>query len=257
MLNTVALAAAGASGALWVLWGRAPDRRRSAAATPRWPWGLALGSALAAGVIAGRTAGVVAGTVVAICSWCAAAVPTSRRRVHAAESAAQFAAILANQAQVSRTVVDALETAAPLATGPMARAAANLVSECRSVGVETAAGNFAATAETPAAEWLADVVAVAAASGGQWAPILGVLEAEAAETAATTRRFHRQVAANLPQLALATALGAAVVVGAAISNPDAWAWLTGPQGESVSIAAAVLALVICARPLSAAWEALR
>ena len=218
---------------------------------------LAGGTALVGVVIFGWTAGVVAGAIAGICSWCLVAVPTSRRRVHAAESVAQFAAILANQAQVSRTVVDALETAAPLATGPIARATAQLVREGRSLGVETAAQHFAASVDTPAGEWLADVVAVAAASGGEWLPILAVLEAEAAETASTARRFHRQVAANLPQLALATVLGAAVAVGSALVNPDAWAWLAGPQGQQVSLVAVTLAVVVCARPLSAAWEMLR
>ena len=258
MLRTVAVAVVGSGLAMWALWVPAPNRRApSATTTRRWPWLLCGGAALVGAVIFGWTAGAVAGAVSGICSWCLVAVPTSRRRVHAAESAAQFAAILANQAQVSRTVVDALETAAPLATGPIAGAAAQLVRDCHSLGVEVAAQRFGAAADSPAGEWLADVVAVAAASGGEWLPILGVLEAEAAETAATARRFHRQVASNLPQLALAALLGTAIAVGSALVSPDAWAWLAGPQGQKVGLVAAALAVVICARPLSAAWEMLR
>ena len=257
MLRSAALAVAGSGVAMWALWAPAPSRSAPTVRARRWPWTVAAGAALVGVVVFGWTAGAVAGAISGICSWSMVAVPTSRRCVGAAESVAQFAAILANQAQVSRTVVDALETAAPLATGPIASAAAQLVRDCRSLGVEAAAQHFAAAADTPAGEWLADVVAVAAASGGEWLPILGVLEAEAAETAATARRFHRRVAANLPQLTLAAVLGVAVAVGSALVSSDAWAWLAGPQGQQIGLVAAVLAVVICARPLSAVWEMLR
>ena len=257
MLRVAAFGLAGAGAALWTLLGTGPRSDRAAAEAMRWPW-LATGIAVfVSGLALGPTAAGLSGAIVGICSWCAACVARSRRNVAAAESVAQFAAVLANQAQVSRTVVDALETAAPLATGPIAKTASRLVDECRSVGVEAAAQQFADGADGPVAAWLADVVAVAAASGGQWVPILGVLEAEAAEAAGTARHFNRHVAANLPQLALAAVLGAAVAVGSALVSPDAWEWMTGPQGQRVGLAAVVIAVVTCARPLSSAWETLR
>ncbi|WP_420626213.1 hypothetical protein [Candidatus Poriferisodalis sp.] len=257
MLRVAALGLAGSGAALWTLLGTAPCTDRTVDGSIRWPW-LATGvAAFVSGLALGPTAAGLSGAIVGICSWCAANVVRSRRRVVAAESVAQFASVLANQAQVSRTVVDALETSAPLATGPIAQTASRLVSECRNVGVEAAAQHFAAGAEGTIAAWLADVVAVAASSGGQWVPILGVLEAEAAEAAATARHFHRHVAANLPQVGLAATLGAAVAVGSALVSPDAWAWMTGPQGQRVGLAAVAAAVAIAARPITSAWEMLR
>jgi hypothetical protein len=257
MLKFAALGVVGCAAALLALFGTGRRTSSRSGEAPRWPLLAAGGAAFVAGLAYGPTAAGVAGAVVGIGAWCAACIVRSRQRVDAAESVAQFAAILANQAQVSRTVVDALETAAPLATGPVAQTVAKLVDECRSAGVETAAQRFAAGAEGVLAAWLADVVAVAAASGGQWVPILGVLEAEAAEAAATARHFHRHVAANLPQLGLAAALGAAVALGSALVSPDAWAWLSGAQGQRIGLVATVIALAISARPLSSAWEMLR
>lgn len=257
MLRLAAFGVAGCTAALWPLIG---TRRRNSGhsdESPRWPLLVAGAVAFLTGLAFGPTAAGLAGAVVGIGAWCGACILRSRQRVEAAESMAQFAAILANQAQVSRTVVDALETAAPLATGPIAQTASRLVDECRSLGVEAAAQRFAAGADGAVAAWLADVVAVAAASGGQWAPILGVLEGEAAEAASTARHFHRHVAANLPQLGLAAVLGAAVALGSALVSPDAWAWLSGTQGQRVGLAATVVAAAISARPLSAAWEMLR
>ena len=254
MLKLVAFGIAGCTAALWLLFADAvPGRHREGSPT-RWPWAVTGVAAFVAGLAFGPAAAGLAGAVVGICAWCTAVILRSRRRVAAAESVAQFASILANQAQVSRTVVDALETAAPLATGPIAETASRFVSECRSAGVEAAAQRFATGTEGAVAAWLADAVVVAASSGGEWVPILGVLEAEAAENAATARHFHRHVAANLPQLGLSAALGSAVALGSALVSPDAWAWLTGSQGQRVSLAAICVAAAICTRPLASAWE---
>ncbi len=257
MLKLAAFGVAGCTAALWPLIGARRGNRGHGDEAPRWPLLVTGTVALVAGLAFGPTAAGLAGAVVGVGAWCTACIVRSRQRVNAAESVAQFASILANQAQVSRTVVDALETAAPLATGPIAQTAARLVDECRNVGVEAAAQQFAAGSDGPLAAWLADVVAVAAASGGQWVPILGVLEGEAAEAAATARHFHRHVAANLPQLGLAAALGAAVALGSALVSPDAWEWLSGTQGQRVGLAATVVAVAISVRPLSSAWEMLR
>ena len=257
MLKFATLGAAGCAAALWLLLGTGRRARARGEESPRWPLFITGAAAFVAGLAFGPTAAGLAGAVVGIGAWCGACIVRSRQRVSAAESVAQFAAILANQAQVSRTVVDALETSAPLASGPIAQTAAKLVDECRSVGVEAAAQQFATGSDGAVAAWLADVVAVAAASGGQWVPILGVLEAEAAEAAATARHFHRHVAANLPQIGLAVALGAAVALGSALVSPDAWAWLSGAQGQRIGLAAVVVAVAVSARPLSAAWEMLR
>lgn len=254
MLRLAAFGAAGCAAALWLVLVDASSERRSDGSPTRWPWAVTGLAAFAAGLAFGPAAAGLAGAVVGICAWCAAVIVHSRQRVVAAESVAQFASILSNQAQVSRTVVDALETAAPLATGPVAETASRFVSECRSAGVEAAAQRFASGTEGAVAAWLADAVAVAAASGGEWMPILGVLESEAAEAASTARHFHRHVAANLPQLGLSAALGAAVALGSAFVSPEAWAWLVGPQGQRVGLAAVVIAAVICARPLASAWE---
>ena len=257
MLRLAALGAAGCAAALWlVLADAGPDRYRVGSPT-RWPWAVTGIAAFVVGLAFGPAAAGLAGAVAGVCAWCAAVIVRSRQRVAAAESVAQFASILANQAQVSRTVVDALETAAPLATGPIAETATRFVSECRTAGVEAAAQRFATGAEGAVAAWLADAVAVAASSGGEWVPILGVLESEAAQDAATARHFHRHVAANLPQIGLSAALGAAVALGSALVSPDAWAWLVSPQGQRVGLAAIAIAVSICARPLASAWELTR
>ncbi|WP_419839606.1 hypothetical protein [Candidatus Poriferisodalis sp.] len=257
MLNFAALGAVGAGAALWTLFSDVVPVRRAERTSLRWPWLLSGAAAFVAGSLLGPAAAGLTAAVVGVGAWCAATVVRSRRRVAAAESVAQFAAVLANQAQVSRTVVDALETSAPLASGPIAQTAAKFVAECRSIGVEAAAQRFAAGDEGEVAAWLADAVAVAASSGGEWVPILEVVESEAAEAAATARHFHRHVAANLPQLGLAAALGAAVALGSALVSPDAWAWLSGPQGQRVGLAATVVGVALCARPLASAWEMLR
>ena len=257
MLRLAALGVAGCTAALWLLLADAGAERAAAGGTTRWPWVVTGAAAFVAGLAFGPAAAGLAAAVVGICAWCAAVIVRSRQRVAAAESVTQFASILSNQAQVSRTVVDALETAAPLASGPIAQTAARFVSECRSAGVEAAARRFATGTEGAVAAWLADAVAVAASSGGEWVPILGVLESEAAEDAATARHFHRHVAANLPQLGLSAALGSAVVVGSALVSPEAWAWLTGTQGQRVGLAAVTIAVAICARPLASAWEQTR
>ena len=257
MLKLAAFGAVGCAAALWlVLADAAPERHRDGSPT-RWPWAVTGISAFSAGLAFGPAAAGLAGAVVGICAWCAAVIVRSRRRVSTAESVAQFASILSNQAQVSRTVVDALETAAPLASGPIAETATRFVSECRSAGVEAAAQRFVTGTEGAVAAWLADAVAVAASSGGAWVPILEVLESEAAEAAATARHFHRHVAANLPQLGLSAALGAAVALGSAMVSPDAWEWLTGTQGQRAGLAAVAIAAAIAARPLTSAWELTR
>ncbi len=257
MLRFAVLGSAGAGAALWALFGDVARARRIEGRSTRWPWLTSGLAALLVGLMFGPAAAGLAGGVAGVCSWCAATVVCSRRRVAAAESVAQFASVLANQAQVCRTVVDALESAAPLASGPIAATAARFVDECRSIGVEAAAQRFAAGDEGAVAAWLADAVAVAAVSGGEWVPILEVVESEAAEAAATARHFHRHVAANLPQLGLAAALGAAVALGSALVSPDAWSWLSGPQGQRVGLAATVIGVALCARPLASAWAMLR
>ncbi|WP_420439440.1 hypothetical protein [Candidatus Poriferisodalis sp.] len=257
MLRFAVLGSAGAGAALWALFGDVARARRIEGRSTRWPWLTSGLAALLIGLLFGPAAAGLAGGVAGVCAWCAATMMRSRRHVAAAESVAQFAAVLANQAQVSRTVVDALETAAPLASGPIAETATRFVAECRSIGVEAAAQRFAAGDEGVVAAWLADAVAVAAVSGGEWVPILEVVEAEAAEAASTARHFHRHVAANLPQLGLAAALGAAVALGSALVSPDAWAWLSGPQGQRVGLAATLVGVALCARPLASAWEMLR
>lgn len=257
MLRVAALGAVGCAAALRLMLADAGAGGRSDPGPTRWPWAATGLAAFVAGLAFGPAAAGLAGVVAGVCAWCAAVVMHSRRNVAAAESVAQFASILANQAQVSRTVIDALETAAPLASGPIAQTASRFVAECRTVGVEAAAARFATGAQGALAAWLADAVAVAASSGGEWVPILEVLESEAAEAASTARHFHRHVAANLPQLGLSAALGSAVAVGSALVSPDAWAWLTGSQGQRVGLAAVVVAAVICTRPLAAAWESAR
>ena len=196
MLRIAALGAVGAGAALWTLFSDLAAARDAERASLRWPWLVSGVAAFLSGLLFGPAAAGLAAAVAGICAWCAATVVCSRRRVAAAESVAQFAAVLANQAQVSRTVVDALETSAPLASGPIAETVAKFVAECRSVGVEAAALHFAAGEQGAVAAWLADAVAVAASSGGEWVPILEVVESEAAEAAATARHFHRHVASK-------------------------------------------------------------
>ena len=260
MLKFVALGAVGTGSALWTLFsgpGQLLGNQQSESTSVRWPWLASGGAAFVAGLMFGPVAAGLASAVVGICTWCTAIIVRSNQRVQSAESVAQFAAVLANQAQVSRTVVEALETSAPLASGPMAPAVTKFVAECRSIGVDAAAARFAHGDEGAVAAWLSDAVAVAGSSGGEWVPILEVVEAEASEAAATARHFHRHVASNLPQLALALALGAAIALGSAFVSPDAWEWLSGPQGQRVGLGATVVGVAVCARPLASAWEMLR
>ncbi|HCB36832.1 MAG TPA: hypothetical protein DEP66_01080, partial [Acidimicrobiaceae bacterium] len=224
---------------------------------PLWPGFVAAAAGAAAALLTSPPLGVAAAVVVGVSLMCFATVPFSSRSVAAAESTARFAAVLANQATVSRTVTEALARAAPLIDGPVGVAARALVDDCRSIGVEAAAQRFAERVATPAASWLADVIGIAAAGGGQWAPIMAVLETEAAEVATTARHFHRHVAATLNQLGVATLLGAGIVVGAALLNPESWTWLTAGDGAGIALAMAAVAALTSWKLLSGAWEVLR
>ena len=204
MLNLAAFGTVGCGAALWLLFAgesRKQARRSGAAAgeSVRWPWLAAGSAAFAAGLAFGPSAAGLAGAIAGICSWCAACVV--REPAPGAVSG------------VGRTVRrDSGQSGTGLAHGRGCAGdlgAAGFWSDCphciesgRRVpqrGRGKRRHSVSPTAPTTrVGAWLADVVAVAAASGGQWVPILGALESEAAEAAATARHFHRHVAANLP-----------------------------------------------------------
>ncbi len=224
-------------------------------------WRTALLAGLAAGVACGATTtstlGVAAGLIAGATAGCLAVGPASRRNQERTDALARFAAILANQASVAPTVTAALERAAPLVGGAVGRYAHELVDECRSLGIDVAAHRFASVAQTPAAYWLADVLAIAARSGAGWVKIMRVLEAEAAAVAATARHFHRRVAATMTSLVAAILMGVAIVVGTSMLNPTTWAWLTSSQGGAVALICALAVALFTARLLLGCAELLR
>lgn len=218
---------------------------------------VAFATAVACGAMSTATLGVAAGLIAAAVICCLAVGPASRRNLQRTEAVARFAAILANQASVAPTVTAALERAAPLVGGTVGRHAHRLVDECRSLGVDAAAQRFAHDAATPAAHWLADVLAIAARSGAQWVKIMRVLEAEASAVAATARHFHRRVAATMTSLVAATLMGVGIVVGTSMLNPTTWAWLTSSQGGAVALVCALATALFTGRLLFGCAEHLR
>ena len=78
---------------------------------------------------------------------------------------------------------------------------------------------------------------------------VAVLEAEAAQTAATARLFHARVATAMPTLALVVLLGAGLVAGAGQVATDVGAWLASTQGAALLTAGAVVTAALSARVL--------
>lgn len=259
--------------ALWLLRSRARARPTAHSTTqaralgtttpnawrpPRWPFVLAVTLGVVVALLASSAAlGLAAGVITAVSAMCLATSPLSKRKVAAAEAIARFASIVANQATVSRTVTEAISRAAPLIDGPVGQAADTLVRECRTIGINAAAQRFPQRANTPAAGWLAEVIASAATSGGQWASAMTVLEAEAAEAAATARHFHRHISVALTQVAVATLMGVAIVVGSARINATAWDWFLHGGGATVGLAATAVVALLTWKLLFGAWELLR
>ena len=233
------------------------------AAAPRWPYLLGAITAIVVSVLANSLAlGLAAACVAAVSAMCFATIPISRRKVVSAEAMARFIALLANQATVSRTVNEAISRAAPLMDGAVGQAAQTLAQECRTSGVGIAAQNFAQRASsrrtsTPAASWLAEVITTSATGGGKWVSVLAVLESEATEDAVTARHFHRQVGALLTQVAIATLLGAGIVVGSARISADSWQWFVNGDGAAVALAVALTMTLFARKLLAGAWEILR
>ncbi len=234
---------------------------KQAAHAPRWPYPIALLSGIVVAAWASSLAlGAATACVTALSTMCLATTPRSKRKVANAQAAARFISVLANQATVSSTVVEAIGRAAPLMQGQpgsVSQAAVALAEECRSRGVAQAADRFAKRANTAAADWLAEVITTSTAGGGKWGSVLVVLEAEASADAATAQHFHRQVASLLTQLAAATLLGAAIVVGAARINATSWHWLIRADGSTVALAVAVAVALVGWKLLAGVWEILR
>ena len=177
----------------------------------------------------------------------------SRRWCATAEGVARLAGVLANQASVATTVTDALRHAAPLVSGPVGAAATDMANDAETMGLDLAAERFAkAVPVSAAAQSLANVVEVSAEGGGRWAETVEVLEAEAADAAATARLFHRRVATTMPTLAAVTALGACLVVAAVTFAAAIGAWLAGPRGGMLVLAGAVVIAAVCGRVIQPA-----
>ena len=176
----------------------------------------------------------------------------SRRWCATAEGVARLAGVLANQASVATTVTDALRHAAPLVPGPVGAAATDMANDAETMGLDLAAERFAKAVPAPTAQSLANVVEVSAEGGGRWAETVEVLEAEAADAAATARLFHRRVAAAMPTLAAVTALGACLVVAAVTFAAAIGAWLAGPRGGMLLLAGAAVIAAVCGRVIQPA-----
>ena len=219
-----------ASGTRWSLRPARGRRRSLSLRLPAEPVAAAAaaGFALAVGLAAAHAAAAALAAAVAAAS--VKVLLASRRWSAAAEGVARLAGALSNQATVAVTATDALRHAAPLVTGPVGEAASQMADDAETMGMDLAAERFAAAVPTATARSLANVVEVSAEGGGRWAETVAVLEAEAADAAATARLFHRQVAALMPTLALVVALGAGLVAGAAAAAAGVGAWLAGPQG---------------------------
>ena len=192
---------------------------------------------------------VAAAVCALVCTSAMKVMVTSRRRVATAEGVARFASVLANQAAVALTAVDAVARAAPLVSGSVGEAAAAMAADCESVGVEIAAERFAARVPSAVAVSLADLIAASAEGGGRWVETVAVLEAEASQTAATARLFHGRVAVAMPTLALVVLLGAGLVAGAGQVATDVGAWLAGSRGAALLLAGAVAIAALSARVL--------
>ncbi len=202
-------------------------------------------------ITAGLTAGHAAAAAICavVCTAAMKVLVTSRRRAAIDEGVARLAGVLANQASVAVTVSDAVTKAAPLVSGPVGHAAVAMAADCETVGIDIAAERFAARVPSAVAGSLADLVAVSAEGGGRWAKTVAVLEAEAAQTAATARLFHARVATAMPTLALVVLLGAGLVAGAGQAATDVGAWLASTQGAALLTAGAVVIAALSARVL--------
>ena len=207
----------------------------------------AAGAALAAGLAAGHAA--AAALCAVVCTAAIRVLLASRRWCATAEGVARLAGVLANQASVAVTAIDALRHAGPLVTGRVGQAAVEMAADAETSGMEPAAERFAARVPSAAARSLANLLVVAAEGGGRWAETVRVLEAEASEAAATARLFHARVAAAMPTLAVVTSLGAGLVAGSAWTARDVGAWLAGPQGAMLVLGGAAVMAVLCARVL--------
>ncbi len=207
----------------------------------------AAGATLASGLVVGHAAAAALCSVVCIAAM--KVMLASRRWTATAEGVARLAGVLANQASVAVTAVDALRHAAPLVSGPVGDAAEEMAADAERLGMAPAAEHFAARVPSAAARSLANLLTVAAEGGGRWAQTVSVLEAEASEAAATARLFHARVAAAMPTLAIVTSLGAGLVAGSAWTARDVGAWLAGPQGAMLVLGGAVVIAALCARVL--------
>lgn len=258
------LAAAGCLGLIATLWPVNPGGsawfaayRRPMRSELRW---VALPS-LAAGVAATWPAGILTGLstalLVGVCAATGRVMAASRRAVRRTEAMSRLTAVLANQATVSSTVMEALSRSAPLITGPVGQAAARLAEECAAGDVQAAADAFVRAVPTAPAEWLADIVSITAAGGGRVGDALSALETRTGEHAATVRLFHAKVAVLLPQLIAVVALGAGMVAAVAAAAADVASWLAGPQGQIVTLLTAGLTALLSIRILLPAWNGVR
>ena len=244
-----------AHGTRWSLHAKAGRRRRVRVPAEL----LAAAAAFAVMVAAGLAAGpaVAAAICALVCTSAMKVLATSRRRVATAEGVARFASVLANQAAVAVTPADAVAKAAPLVSGGVGAAAVAMAADCEDVGVDIAAGRFAARVPSAVAGSLADLVAISAEGGGRWAETVAVLEAEASQTAVTARLFHSRVAVTMPTLALVVLLGAGLVAGAGQVAADVGQWLAGSRGAALLLTGAVVTAALSARVLLPARAAMR
>lgn len=258
------LAAAGLLGLIAALWpvnpgGRAwfAAYRRPARAELRWIILPSLAAGAAAAWTAGILTGISAALLAGVCAATGRVMAASRRAVNRTEAMSRLTAVLANQATVSSTVLEALSRSAPLITGPVGQAAARLAEEGAAGDVQAAADAFVRAVPSAPAEWLADIVSITAAGGGRVGDALTALETRTGEHAATVRLFHAKVAALLPQLIAVVALGAGMVAAVAAAAADVASWLAGPQGQTVTLLTAGLTVLLAARVLLPAWNGVR
>ncbi|WP_419919396.1 hypothetical protein [Candidatus Poriferisocius sp.] len=217
---------------------------------------VALGFGVGA-VLVGVVTGMGAAALAGVCVWAFAVQARSRRALVETDELAQLAGVLANQALVAPTVVQAVREAAPLVSGRVGIAARQMAAECETGGLVEAASRFAATIRRPLAEMVVTMLSEAFRGGSQWVNLASVLADEAAEAAETARHFHRQVAALMPQVAVTVVMAAGMVAITGFAARDVGAWLISATGQQLLLVLALLIVVLCARVVAPAWRAAR
>ncbi len=184
-----------------------------------WGWLGAWGIAVSLGLVAG----------LCVSTWMTG--QEVREAADLAESVSSLATVLANQATAATTVIDAVQKAAPLVSGPVKTAALQMGADCELIGVGAATARFKQDLGIPSAEWLGDIVDISSTGGGRWMDVAHIFETEAGEEAELVRFLLRKVASQLPTLVAVMILSVGIVVGLGWMSAEVGRWLLSAQGQ--------------------------